>query len=361
MMKNHKLRFPALFLAAAAAVLSVLMSSCGHRNSYISINGFAQGGTYTVKLNLEGENGRVRLEPGALKAGIDSVLQRVDNSVSGYNKGSVLSRFNAGESVVPDDIFTDIYDKSYGYYRLTDGAVDVAAAPLFDIWGFGFTSDSLPSADKVRAVQESCGMGRLRPEMPVGKDGTVKAEDLLATDDGGAAPTLNYNAVAQGYSCDLVASYLHSAGVKDMLVDIGGEIYCSGLNPGGRPWTVGVDRPVDGNQIPGADIQGIIETGPEPCGIVTSGNYRKYYIRDGKKYSHTIDPRTGYPVTHSLLSATVIAPDAALADALATYCMVVGLDKAREFIMSRPDVEGYLISSDGDSLSVWASPGVRVR
>lgn len=146
-----------------------------------------------------------------------------------------------------------------------------------------------------------------------------------------------------------------------MLIDVGGEIFCQGVNPGGNRWSVGVDRPVDGNNIPGKDLQGIIGIGPEPCGVVTSGNYRKYYIKDGRKYSHTIDPRTGYPVSHSLLSATVIAPDAAMADALATYCMVVGLEKAREFISSRQDIDGYLIYSDGDTLSVWHSDGVTVR
>ena len=357
-----KIRFSCLAAVVPASVICLAgLLSCSQSGEYVSISGYAQGGAYVVKLNLEGEDGKVALPAGKIKEGIDSVLLCIDNSVSGYNKGSLLSRFNSGESVVPDAIFTDIYEKSYGYYEMTEGAVDVAAAPLFDIWGFGFTADSLPPAGKVKEVLASCGMDKLYPVMKPGPDGKVSPGALLREGTGAALPELNYNAVAQGYSCDLLASYLKSLGVKDMLIDVGGEIFCQGVNPGGNRWSVGVDRPVDGNNIPGKDLQGIIGIGPEPCGVVTSGNYRKYYIKDGRKYSHTIDPRTGYPVSHSLLSATVIAPDAAMADALATYCMVVGLEKAREFISSRQDIDGYLIYSDGDTLSVWHSDGVTVR
>ena len=148
---------------------------------------------------------------------------------------------------------------------------------------------------------------------------------------------LNFNAIAQGYTCDLVADYLRSIGVRDMLVDIG-EIYCAGVNPSGRDWSIGVDRPVDGNDTPGADLDGIWQSAGRSCGIVTSGNYRKFYVRDGRKYSHTIDPRTGYPVEDTLLSATIVAPTAAAADAYATYCMVLGFGEARAFIEGRADL-----------------------
>ena len=167
---------------------------------------------------------------------------------------------------------------------------------------------------------------------------------------------LNFNAIAQGYSCDKVAEYLYSIGVKDMLVDIG-EIFCDGLNPSGKPWRVGVDKPKDSNNTPGAEMNGIWESNGGPQGVVTSGNYRKFYIKDGKKYSHTIDPRSGYPVQHNLLSATIIAPTAMEADAYATYCMVIGLEAAKQFIESRQDLEGYLIYGDFES---WASPGFRL-
>ena len=132
-----------------------------------------------------------------------------------------------------------------------------------------------------------------------------------------------------------------------------GEIYCRGLNPKGEGWTIGVDNPSDGNNEPGRELRGIWQSDGSGCGIVTSGNYRKFYVRDGRKYAHTIDPRTGYPVTHELLSATIVAPSAALADALATACMVMGPDWSKEFITSHEGIEGYLICGSG----VWNSEG----
>ncbi|MCQ2146338.1 MAG: FAD:protein FMN transferase, partial [Bacteroidales bacterium] len=200
-------------------------------------------------------------------------------------------------------------------------------------------------------------MGRLVKDMEsvCSEDGTLSPSDLII-DGSNALPKLNYNAIAQGYSCDIVAAYLHELGVTDMLVDIG-EIWCEGLNPYGTPWTIAVDRPVDGSQELGKEIEGLWRGDGDKCGIVTSGNYRKFYVKDGKKYAHTIDPRTGYPVDHSLLSATILAENAATADALATYCMVLGLEQAKAFIENDPSLEGYLIYDENGSMKEWASPG----
>jgi thiamine biosynthesis lipoprotein len=141
-----------------------------------------------------------------------------------------------------------------------------------------------------------------------------------------------------------------------MLVDIG-EFFCDGLNPSGKPWTIGIDRPVDGNNQPGADLQGIFRAPAGPHGIVTSGNYRKFYVRDGRKYAHTIDPRTGYPVDHNLLSATVVAGDAVTADAYATWCMVVGLEEAKAFLDGTYGFEGCLIYDQDGQMKCWCSAG----
>jgi thiamine biosynthesis lipoprotein len=335
---------------AAAAVLLALCA-CSGRGRYVAVTGYAQGGTYSVKFNSSG----VRVPKEEIAAAIDSILTLVDTTLSGYNKASQLSRFNAGEVIVPNGLFSDIYSFSRDIWEETDGCVDVAAGPLFDIWGFGFSTDSLPSDDKVRATMEACGMGRLGDSIAPGVP--LDASALAA---GESPALLNFNAVAQGYTCDLVADYLKSIGVTDMLVDIG-EIYCAGRNPSGHDWSIGVDRPVDGNDTPGADLDGIWVSGGQSCGIVTSGNYRKYYVRDGHKYSHTIDPRSGYPVEDPLLSATIVAPTAAAADAYATYCMVLGFDEARAFIESRPDLEGYLIYDLDGTMTEWASPGFTLR
>ncbi len=332
----------------------IAIISCSPRDRYITITGFAQGGTYTVKLNMNGTGGMVKVRPEVIRDSVDAILRNIDSSISGYNKKSLLSRFNAGETIVPDGIFMDIYHHAYDIYERTGGIVDVASAPLFDIWGFGFANDSLPSDDEVAKVMAASGMKRLVPSVAPDAEGRLNAGDILAS--GGPLPKLNYNAIAQGYSCDLVAAYLYSIGVRDMMVDIG-EIFCDGHNPSGLPWSLGIDRPTDGNNEPGVQIQGIFRAPEGPHGIVTSGNYRKFYIRDGRKYAHTIDPRTGYPVSHSLLSATIVAPDAMTADAYATYCMVIGLEASQAFLASRPDLEGCLIYDSEGEFRTWCSEG----
>lgn len=338
------------------AVSLLALFSCAPKDRYVSFSGYAQGGTYTVKFNLNGRDGMITEKPEVIRDSVNSILQNIDNSLSGYNKNSLLSAFNAGESIKPDSLFLDIYERAYGYYEETDGVLDVASAPLFDIWGFGFKSGEMPDDAKVRETLASSGMKRLSRDIRTpAQDGELTGLELLASEDM-IAPKLNYNAIAQGYSCDVVASYLYSLGVKDMMVDIG-EIFCAGHNPSGKPWAIGIDRPVDGNNTLGADLQGIFRIPSGAYGVVTSGNYRKYYIKDGRKYAHTIDPRTGYPVNHNLLSATVLAPDATSADAYATYCMVVGLDAAMEFLSSREDLEGCLVYDQNGEFCTWTSSG----
>ena len=301
-------------------LLSLLLSACS-QSHYVQFGGYAQGGVWSVKANIKG----VKARPAEIQKGIEAILEEIDTTLSGYNKRSQLSRYNAGEPVQLSPMFLEVKQAADKFKEETGGALNCAAGPLYDIWGFGFKTDSLPSDELVRQTLADCGK------------------------------TLNFNAIAQGYSCDKVAAYLYSLGIKDMLVDIG-EIFCDGLNPSGKPWRVGIDKPEDGNNSPGAKMEGIWESNGGPQGVVTSGNYRKFYIKDGVKYSHTIDPRTGYPVQHKLLSATVIAPTAMEADAYATYCMVIGTEKAQEFILSRPDLEACLISED-----IWTSPGFKLQ
>lgn len=309
------------FLIPLAACLFFISCSGSH---YETFSGYAQGGTYSVKANIAG----VKVPKKEIASTIDSLLQGIDFSLSGYNHNSLLSRYNAGEDIVQDRYFKEVLALSEKYNVMTNGTFDVKCAPLFDIWGFGFTDETSPSPQKVAEAMEKCKKGK----------------------------TLNFNAIAQGYTSDVIAGYLHSIGVKDMLVDIG-EIFCEGVNPEGKNWSIGVDKPEDGNNTPGAKIDGIWESDGSPCGIVTSGNYRKFYIKDGKKYAHTIDPRTGYPVQHNLLSATIVAPTAAEADAIATACMVMGTEEAEKFIESHSELEGYLITSEG----TWTSRGFRLR
>lgn len=316
-------------IIASALVCAALMGhkACtGAQNAsqYITIEGFAQGGTYTVKANTTAE-------AEYLKNGIDSILNVIDYAVSGYNKASLLSRYNAGAEITPDDspeyrVFSELSSYCDSIRIATGGAVDTRAAALFDVWGFGFKNNQMPGEQQV--------------------------EEAMAD-----RSKMNFNAVAQGYSADLVAAYLDRNGVKDMLVNIGGEMLTRGHNAKGMQWRMGIDKPVDGNNTPGAQLSGTFDMPVEQYAVVTSGNYRKFYVKDGTKYSHTVDPRTGYPVQHSLLSATILAPTSALADALATYCMVIGPDQAKSFILSRSDIEGCLITDT----EIWSSPGLKLN
>lgn len=346
-------------LLTLAFVMAVLFtSSCRQQDRYVMFSGYAQGGTWAVKANLKG----VDVHEREIQHAIDSILLQIDNSLSGYNKGSLLSVFNSGREISPDTLFLDIYDRASEIYDMTEGCIDPASAPLFDIWGFGFKSGEMPSDETVAKTRVGCGMNRLRRDIrsALSSDGALVPEALLLPRSGPELPQLNYNAVAQGYSCDLVASYLYSIGVKDMMVDIG-EIFCDGVNPSGVQWTIGIDSPVDGNNKPGENLQAIFKVPSGPHGVVTSGNYRKFYVRQGRKYAHTVDPRTGYPVSHSLLSATILASDATMADAYATYCMVIGLEESKDFLSSRPDLEGCLIYDEDGEFRIWTSAGFSIE
>ena len=369
-----------LLTAGSLLAGGILLAGC-QGPKYAQFGGYAQGGTWSVKANLKG----VKERPQEIQKHIDDILYEIDTTLSGYNKASQLSRLNAGEAVKPSPMFREVLGAAQRFYEETDGAVDCAAGALFDIWGFGFRTDSLPSDAQIQAamarkldsfaslgmtveagISESPADGQCWGGLPLRDKyrgprktkvfgGGRPSPPARRGEENAGRPLFNFNAIAQGYSADKVATYLYSIGVKDMLVDIG-EIYCDGLNPQGKPWRIGIDRPKDGNNTPGADMQAILESSGGPQGIVTSGNYRKFYIKDGVKYSHTIDPRTGYPVQHNLLSATIIAPTAMEADAYATYCMVIGKEKAQEFILSRPDLEACLISED-----IWTSPGFKLQ
>ena len=188
-------------------LLSLLLSACTQTH-YVQFGGYAQGGVWSVKANIKG----VKARPAEIQKGIEAILEEIDTTLSGYNKRSQLSRYNAGEPVQLSPMFLEVKQAADKFKEETGGALNCAAGPLYDIWGFGFKTDSLPSDELVRQTLADCGK------------------------------KLNFNAIAQGYSCDKVAAYLYSLGIKDMLVDIG-EIFCDGLNPSGKPWRVGIDKP----------------------------------------------------------------------------------------------------------------------
>lgn len=318
--------------------LLLLSGACARQGDYVRIEGFAQGSTYHVICHpVKGMNAA------RLQARFDARLQEIDQSLSGYNKGSLLSRLNAGEDLPLDGLFIECFKRSKEIWAESGGAFDPSAAPLFDLWGFGFSNKGQVSNTAIDSILAFVGMDLLTLEERTDGTHLVKADPRCQ---------LNFNAIAQGYSCDVVARILDSLGCSDYLVDIGREIRCKGRNAAGEKWRIGLDRPSDGNMEEGKDLQAILHV--SDCGIVTSGNYRKFYVEDGRKYAHTIDPVSGRPVSHNLLSATVIAADATTADAYATWLMVIGLDRARQFLDDRPELEALLVyEQDGKMENYW--------
>ena len=329
--------------------LLLLLSVCAcSTDRYVSLDGFAQGGTWSVKCSLSSKINRQEV-----KDSIDSALLVIDNSISGYNKGSILSRVNAGERVALDRTFIEIFKISKEIWEKSGGAFDPSAGPLFDLWGFGF-ADSTATAEQKAAMAE--GMKKYIGMDLFGFEETPQGTFLIRADD---RCRLNFNAIAQGYSCDVVAHILDSYGCRNYIIELGGEIVCKGQREQGGPWRIWIDKPEDGNNVSGALKQDVVSI--SDCGLVTSGNYRKFYVEDGRKYSHTVDPVSGMPVKHSLLSATVIARDGATADAYATWFMVIGTEEAKQVISSRLAGEGievYLVYGDQDDMKVWHTPGL---
>lgn len=304
---------------------------------YKSINDFAQGSTYSITYSSPSNNYNV-------PDSVTKYLRQIDLSISGYNKESILSAINRGENVPLDNIFIDIFNKSYEIYKKSNGYFDVSAGPLFNLWGFGFKNGDTITQVAIDSLKQFIGMDKVR----IIKDSTSSPTCIkyfLQKDD--PRIQLNFNAIAQGYSCDYIAQKFELMGIENYLIEIGGEIYCKGKNAKGTEWKIGIDKPIDGNNIPGENLECIILLSNK--GLVTSGNYRKFYVKEGKKYSHTIDPISGYPVSHSLLSATVVAEDATIADAFATYFMVIGLDKSKEILNSDKSLQAILVYGDGDN------------
>ena len=277
---------------------------------------------------------------------IRAELQRVDDALSMFNKQSVLSKFNRNEKYdVSNARFNDVVRLSLQLSRETDGAFDITVAPLVNEWGFGFKHRERINASKIDSLRAFVGYDKLFYE-----GNRLNKRDSRVTIDCGA--------VAKGYGVDCVARLLSSKGCTNYMVEIGGEVVVKGKNAKGKTWTIGINKPVDDSTKTVSEVQSILHV--SDCGIATSGNYRNFYYVDGRKVSHTIDPKTGQPVQHSLLSATVLTPSCAKSDALATSFMVMGLDRAKAFLAKHKDVQAYFIFADGQGkYNVWMTEGMQ--
>ena len=270
-------------------------------------------------------------------------LQDFDHSLSMFNPNSVISKVNRNEEVATDSLFEAMYTEAHAISEISNGAFDITVRPLVNAWGFGNRSQEPGDKNQdinIDSIKAFVGYEKI----------ALRDHQLTKTDE---RITLDASAIAKGYACDVVANLLREKGCENLLVDIGGEVVLQGVNDKGKPWRVGITRPTIDATGAEKELQEIIES-THLC-MATSGNYLQYYFVDGERRSHTIDPRTGYPVHHSLLSATVAASSCMRADALATACMVLGKKEALEMIECTPDAACYLIVAQGDSLHIITS------
>ncbi len=280
-----------------------------------------------------------------LKKEIEAELQKVDDALSMFNKTSIISRVNRNEDVVVNQMFEDVFTLAENVSGDTGGAYDITVAPLVNAWGFGFKKGLKPTQKVVDSLKAIVGYNKVSLS-----HGRVVKKDKRVM--------LDCSSIAKGYGSDVVANYLHSQGIDNFMVEIGGEVVTHGINEKRLPWRIGVVKPTDDPMNTSQDLQTVLNVTNKA--MATSGNYRNFYYKNGKKYAHTIDPKTGYPVQHNILSATVLADRCATADAYATAFMVLGLDKAKEVLSRNPKLMAYLIYSDKNGKNaVWFSPSLR--
>jgi thiamine biosynthesis lipoprotein len=296
---------------------------------------FIFGTTYTISYQCDSD----------LTDGIKAELQKVDMSLSPFNEKSVITAVNQNKDVILDEMFLDVFNRAMFISKETDGAFDITVAPLVNAWGFGFKNGTQPTPHQVDSLRQIVGYEKVAL---VG--GKIQKKDPRIM--------LDCSAIAKGYGSDVVARFLRSRGVTNFMVEIGGEIVTSGVNSQRLPWKIGVTKPTDDSLSVSGEIQTILNVTDKA--MATSGNYRNFYYKGGKKFAHTIDPKTGYPVQHSILSATVLADDCATADAYATSFMVMGLEKARKVLERHPELMAYFIYNDerGEN-AVWFSPSLK--
>ena len=261
---------------------------------------------------------------------IQKKLKEVNSSLSPFEPASIISKINNNQENEPDSMFLYVFNMAQDVAQATNGAFDITVSPLINTWGFGFKHGENPDSTIIDSLKNYVGYNKISVE-----NGKIIKQH--------PETTLNCSAIAKGYGCDVIASLLQNHGINDYMVEIGGEVALKGNNDKGTPWVIGVSRPSDDGNLTN-ELQTVLRL--TNCCMATSGNYRNFRFINGKKYSHTIDPHTGYPVEHTLLSATVIADECAYADALATAFMVMGLEKAIEFSEQHPEIESYFIYSD---------------
>ncbi|KAA6346684.1 FAD:protein FMN transferase [termite gut metagenome] len=329
--KLSKPQLLGLFVLVSATIYVLNHKNASSAPAYNSIDGRIFGTLYNITYQHNED----------LKPDIEQELKQFDASLSPFNATSVITKINNNENVKADAFFRKVFHRSMEVSEETDGAFDITVAPLVNAWNFGFKKGSWPTETMIDSLLQITGYRRI----------TMQADSVIKQDP---RIMITCSAIAKGYACDVIGQLLDRKGIKNYMIDIGGEIVVKGKNSKEELWHIGINKPVTDSLAINQEIQTILQL--TDISVATSGNYRNYYYKDGKKYVHTIDPHTGYPVEHNLLSATVIAHDCMTADALATAFMVMGLDKAKAFADTHPGIAAYFIYGDDDKVfNYWCT------
>lgn len=325
-------------ISLSIIIVSIFFSlfGCKPNQKKINITGEAQGTYYSITyFDSDGRDFQVQ---------VDSLLRIIDLSVSLWVDESVLSRVNRGDStVVLDKIFTDNFALSQQMGDLSDGYFDFTIGPLVGAWGFHRKNKMDLNQAKIDSLKQLVNFRNV--SLVNGK--VFRADSRMSFD---------FNAIAQGYSVDLLAAFFDDKGVNSYVIDLGGEIFARNRKTDGTMWKVGIESPASSKDDE-RTLQVVVKL--ENKGLATSGSYRKYFEKDGHRYSHAIDPKTGYPVDHHVLSVTVLAESAAKADALATAFMVMGLEKSIQMLEKTSEVDAYFIFWNNDkTFGTYATKGM---
>ena len=335
-MKKNKIVWQLPFLVLLIVGTVVIIR---HQSSipYQHNSGMVFGTTYNITYQCDSN----------LHNSIIRELEKVDEALSPFNKKSVITAVNNNHDIEVNDMFADVFLLAQKISDDTGGDFEITVDPLVKAWGFGFKNGTQPTKYNIDSLKNIIGYKKVKLE---GRKVVKKDKRLM----------LDCSSIAKGYGSDVVARFLQKRGVKNYMVEIGGEIVTKGISPKRVPWKIGVTRPVDDSLSVSKELQSVINVTDKA--MATSGNYRNFYYKNGKKYAHTIDPHTGYPVQHNILSATVIADNCATADAYATAFMVMGLEKAQKLLERHPELMAYFIYSNKDGKNkTWCSEKLKKK
>lgn len=313
----------------------ILFLSC-KKNEYISIEGIAQGGMFRIKYKPNPDTINVK--------DIYKILQEINSTLSLYDSNSIISRINRNDTTVElNRYFTEIFREAYLAYQQTEGVFDITIAPLVQYWGFIPKDNTPQKTPKLDSLLNFVGMDKIH----IQGNKIIKKHSEIK---------LDMNGIAQGYTVDKLSMFLESKNIKNYMIEVGGEVKVKGKNPKNELWKVGIDKPIENSNEFNREIQNILPI--TDISLATSGSYRKFIEKDGVKYSHIVNPRTGSPTFHRLLSVTILNKSCTYADAIATAIMVMGLESGKKFIKEN-NISAFLIYSDEKgNYQTWATKDI---